>query len=452
MKRSEVIAVGVIFAAFVSAANANNSTTDNRSDVADQWRTQPSVWSLVVARTPFRPEELKRREHMAAHDAFSKGWAHLLRKTPEDAAQAIAFFERALQLDPYYSRVYAATAQAYWDNSLNVKFSRLMGLLVGKDDTAVYASDVIAWDFLQKARSEPSSQAHALAARMLQRQRRFDEAMQEARQAIALGPNDPTAYDVLIENLIYAGAAEEALKLVDGSIRLDPSLPGEKLFLKGTAYYTMGRLEEALSHIERARTHNPKQIRYSVIKAAALAELGRVEEAEMVIKEYLSGLTTITTVNWTMFIWPFKDSGTAQRLAKGLLAAGLKDSAHHYYAVAQQNRLTSAQIRELLSAKTMMGLERGYGGLEEEFEVSRNQDVQIVDQAFLTYFRDGETRIENDLLCDPWWEFGDYCVAIYRNPDGTPEQKDEYIFFTLAGIFTFSVFDAVSDLPAASAL
>ncbi len=89
---------------------------------------------------------------------------------------------------------------------------------------------------------------------MLQRQRRFDEAMQEARQAVALEPNNPTAYDALIENLIYAGEAEEALRLVDESIRLDPNLPSEKLFLKGMAYYTLGRLSEGFSHFVTSMT------------------------------------------------------------------------------------------------------------------------------------------------------------------------------------------------------
>ncbi len=75
---------------------------------------------------------------------------------------------------------------------------------------------------------------------------------------------------------------------------------------------------------------------------------------------------------------------------------------------------------------------------------SRDQNAQITRQEWLTYFRDGTSRIENDLLCDPWWEFGDYCVAIYRNNNGTPDAKDEYIFFTLANHFTFSVFDSTN--------
>ena len=379
---------------------------------------------------------------LAAYNAFQKGWAHLLRRTPEDAVEAIAFFRRAIELDPDYSRAYAALAQIYWDNTRDAKFNKLTGEI--QMASSIYANDTTAWELLQKAGDKPLSQAHALTARMLQRQRRFDEAMREARQAVALGPKDPTAYDALIENLIYAGELEEAIRLIDESIGLDPGLPGEKLYLKAMAYYMDGRLTESLSIIERARTHNPKQIRYASIHAATLAELGQAEKAKAVFEEYRSGLINFDRLKWTMFYWPFEDVKNAERLAKGLLKAGLIDSTHDYYTVSPQNRLRSDQIKALLANKIMIGADYGPAGSWEEFQVTRDQNAQIVNQDILTYFREGKTRVKNNLLCDPWYAFGDFCVAIYRNLDGTPEQKNEYVFFTLDGIFTFSVFDSVN--------
>jgi len=281
--------------------------------IADVFNLQDKVTSNIVAalKVELTPQEQalasdRETENIAAYDAFLRGWEHLLRKTPEDAAKATIFLKQALELDPSYARAYAALAQAYWDNSLDPKFNTLVGLNTGQDDTS-FAGDTIAWNYLQKARGKPLSQAHALSARMLQRQRRFDEATREARQAVTLGPSDPTAYDALIENLVYSGSAEEAIILVDKYIRLDPNLPGEKLFLKGMAYYTMGRLETALSTVKRARDHNPQQTRYAAIQAAALSELGRIDEAEAALTEYLSGFLTYTTLNWTMFHWPFQD-------------------------------------------------------------------------------------------------------------------------------------------------
>jgi TolB-like protein/class 3 adenylate cyclase/Tfp pilus assembly protein PilF len=412
--------------------------------------TRRIVAALKVKLTPQEQAVAAGRDtrNVAAYDAFLTGWAHLLRKTPEDAVEAIAFFEQALELDPNYTRAYAALAQTYWDYSNDKKFNAIVDPWLGASfPRSGHMTYVNAWKFLQKGRSKPSSQAHTLTARMLQRQRRFDEAMEEAKQAVALGPNNPTAYDALIENLIYAGEAEEALRLIDESIRLDPNLPGEKLFLKGMAYYTLGRLEEAVSIIDRARSHNPKQTRYAAIQAAALAELGRTAEAGVALEQaerYVG--TTYADLNWAMFYWPFQRLETIERLANSFIKAGLATPLKRYYAVAEQDRLTGDQIKSLLSNKVMIGADRSYFAVgEDEFEVTRGQNAQVVSQRYLNYFRKGgKTRVENDLLCDAWLDLGDYCVAIYRNPDGNPDARDEYLFFTLMSTFSFSVFDSAS--------
>jgi TolB-like protein/class 3 adenylate cyclase len=176
--------------------------------------TRRIVAALKVKLTPHEQAVAAGHDtsNVAAYDAFLKGWAHLLKKTSEDAVKAIAFFEQALELDPNYSGAYAALAQTYSDYSSDKKFNAIVDPPMGSSYApSGYMTYLNAWKFLQKARSKPSSQTHALTARMLQRQRRFDEAMQEAKQAVELGPNNPTAYDALIENLIYAGEAEEAL-------------------------------------------------------------------------------------------------------------------------------------------------------------------------------------------------------------------------------------------------
>lgn len=421
--------------------------------VGDVFSLQDKVRHGIVAalRVQLTPQEQvvaagRDTNNIAAYDTFLKGRLHLLRKTPEDAVKAIAFFKQALELDSHYSRANAALAQIYWEYSNDQKFNTLLNPEAGSWGPSGYVAYLEAWEFLQIARSEPSAQAHALTAGMLQRQRRFDEAMEEARQAVALGPNDPAAYDALIEQLIYAGEAEEAIRLIDESIGLDPNLPGEKLFLKGMAHYAQGRLEEANSAINRARVHNPKQFRYAAIQAAALAGLGRVEEAEGALEDYLSGWVTYSALNWAMFYWPFQRLETLERLANGLIKAGMTAPLERYYRVAPQNRLTVDEIKSLLSNKTMIGGDQSYFGIGgSELEVTRNEDAQIVSQGYMNYFSDGgKTRVEDDLLCDAWRELGDYCVAIYRNPDGSKEKKDEYIFFTLTGLFTFSVFDTIN--------
>ena len=430
-------------------ATAGSQLWADRYDgpLADVFELQDDVTGRIVAALKVRltPEEIRLAESrgtsdVSAYDAFLKGWSHLLRKTPQDAAQAVAAFEHALQLDPGYSRAYAALAQAYWDNTIDPEFNTLVGPPMHASTHTGYTGSITAWRYLQQARNAPSSQSYALAARMLQRQRRFDEAMNAAQQAVVLGPNDPVAYDVLIETLIYSGAAEEALDLVEKSMPLDPHLPGEKLFLKGMAYYTLGRLSEAKTSIERARSHNPKQSRYAAIQAAVLAELGLVDDASAALQVYLSGWTTYTTLNWVMFYWPYQDLEITERLSRALVKATLPATPQRYYLLDAEDRLDGDDIERLLSGKTMLGIDKSYYG-GDDFQITRDADMQIVQQGFLTYFDNGTSRIENDLLCDPWSSFGDYCVAIYRNAPGSAATNDEYLFFTLMNAFAFSVID-----------
>ena len=383
--------------------------------------------------------------NIEAYDAFLKGWSHMQRRTPEDAAEAVQLFKRAVALDPNYSRAYSALAQVYWDYSLSSRFSTLMGLQTGQGQwNTEFTIKEIAWSFLQKAQVRPTSQTHALAARIYLRQRRFDEALEESRKAVKTGPNNSLAYDVRIENLIYANRIEEAIRLIDRSFSLDPNLPGEKLFLRGLASYADGRMENAVDFLDRARSHNPEQLRYIAIHTAALAELGQREESRTALKEFVNQIQAYPHLNWIMFEWPFESADTARRLANGLIESGLPNPPNLFYGVNRSGRLSALEIRRLLSGKTMIGNDLGpAGGWDSfEFEVTRDNEGQIVSQGYITYFKNGRTTIENDVLCDPWWGLENLCVAIYRNPGGTPEKNNEYVFYTLTGLFTFSILDS----------
>ena len=53
---------------------------------------------------------------------------------------------------------------------------------------------------------------------------------------------------------------------------------------------------------------------------------------------------------------------------------------------------------------------------------------------------------EGDMLCqqlekriDPLTRGEKYCGLVYRNPEGTPEKKDEFLHVTVCGIIPFSL-------------
>ena len=430
-------------------------------NLVDVFALQDKVTRRIVAtlEVKLKPDEVglaggTETGNVLAYDAFLKGSAKSLTRTPEDSAEAISHFRRALELDPNYTSAIAALAQLYWDYSHNPRFNALVDPPVaGSYPASGYQTHVNAWHFFRRLRStegKPSVRAHSLAARMFQRQRRFDEAMAEARRAVELGPNDSGAHAALIENLIYAGDAEQALEWIEKSLPLDPVAPGEMLFLKGMALLTLGRPEEAVVAIDDARRHNRQQSRYAAIQAVAFAELGRLREAEIALSDYLSSWPTFADpdLNLAMLYWPFRHIDMQSRLADGLIRAGMPIPRVRNFIATDANRLSSAQIRSLLSDKKMIGGDRGHynqGGIyvgDHELIVARDENLQIKSQGNYGYFRAGAaSKIQDDLLCDPWYDLGEYCVAIFRNPDGYPAARNEYLFFTLISNFSFSVFE-----------
>jgi len=93
--------------------------------------------------------------------------------------------------------------------------------------------------------------------------------------------------------------------------------------------------------------------------------------------------------------WPFKDPKVADRLAEGLVKAGLPGQASDYCKVLKQNRLTGEEIRKLLFGHTRKGLV--YGREEAPWSISCTKDGRIEFMAGNSYDT-GKSWIEGDSL------------------------------------------------------
>ena len=81
--------------------------------------------------------------------------------------------------------------------------------------------------------------------------------MAEGEQAIALDPNDADGYARLSLVLLCMGQPEEAIRLIEKAMRLNPRYPAWYLLWLGHAYSSAGRLEDAITTQKRAVTVNP---------------------------------------------------------------------------------------------------------------------------------------------------------------------------------------------------
>ena len=81
---------------------------------------------------------------------------------------------------------------------------------------------------------------------MLVTNRRFDEAVSEAKRAISIDPNDPQGYAALSNAYLYWGKPEQAEELVNQAIRLDPKNPEQYMLISGNIRLMQKQFEPAI--------------------------------------------------------------------------------------------------------------------------------------------------------------------------------------------------------------
>jgi TolB-like protein/class 3 adenylate cyclase/rhodanese-related sulfurtransferase len=212
-----------------------------------------------------------------AYDALLQGWDHYRRQTPEDYAKAISFFERAIELDPEYSRAFAGLAAVYW---------AIYDFVWDVDLGFEYRAQDRAKLYLAKALEHPTSAAHVVSAEMLHGQGQNAKALAEINRAIDLAPNDADNYMNRAWILITLGRAEEAEKDARLAMRLNPRYRPSYLRVLGRALFFQERYEEAAELLERAVSRQPEfEYTYRLL-AATYGHLGRFQDAKVAAEKF----------------------------------------------------------------------------------------------------------------------------------------------------------------------
>jgi tetratricopeptide (TPR) repeat protein len=395
--------------------------------MADIFDLQDKINQKIVAALAVQltGDEQRRRgsgtDNVAAYDAFLKGQDHYFRYTAEDSAGAIRFFKWAVELDPDYGRAYAGLANTFWlasiwgwQDSLGVAWSG--ALLLGRA-------------YLETAMKTPTSLAHQMAARVNTTLRLHEKAVAEAERAIVLDPNDPGAHLVMGRALIFAGRPQDAVAYIERSMRL----------------FCLGKYKKAVNFLEKSLADNPDLGYAHGVLAPAYAHLGRGQEAHAALDNYYQRVGSIFDLSrvrvkstWglrqVMTLFQFSDPQVVDRFAEGLLKAGLSGAPGGYYKILKENRLTGAEIRELVFGKTV-DVTSVWGHWER---IKRTKDGGSTLLAGL----EGRSWIEGDTLCNRWPKrFGgqEMCATVFRNPEGTREGNNEYFQVSDLSVAVFSL-------------
>lgn len=260
-----------------------------------------------------------------AQTTFNDGWKKVRENTPGSYKAAIALFKRATLLDPDYGQAHAALASVY----LNT-YQRSWHIVT--DTAPLPRTWELANRSLQNAIKHPTPLAYQVSTEMLIMNRRFDEAISQAQNAIELAPHNPLGHAARAKALVFAGKLHEAQVSIDRAIELNPRYPVEFLYIRGLIDFNSGQYAKAIAALERAIAGSPENHIYYIHLIAAYGHLDQHQKAAHRLKQVnrlrkscqLPLLTSAPAAHFTYNNpWVFANHEDITRLEQGLEAAGL---------------------------------------------------------------------------------------------------------------------------------
>lgn len=234
----------------------------------------------------------------------------LIDDSPQTAREAHVMLTRAVALDPDYAEPYRWLAMNRW-----------MGWVHSGGPTD--ADRNAALELARKAVAIDPNDAGCrwVLAYLLTYERSFAEADAEFARAIELDPNEADTWAALSDVAVLAGRVTEGLEHIRKAFRLNP-FPGSWYYLTlGQAQYAAGDYQAAVETLRKDETYRTSSRRFL---AASLAQLGRLEEARVEVELFLLGNPHFTTGHWAR-TEPFRDTEVLAHFVEGFRKAGLPD-------------------------------------------------------------------------------------------------------------------------------
>ena len=244
---------------------------------------------------------------------FNKG------RTPDNVAQARSFFDRALLADPSNIDALIGSARA------NVTEGALSFVA---DPTAAFAA---AEAKLTKALSSVPDHApgHLFLGLVEIFTNRAAEGIAECEHALELDRNLANAHAAVGLGKIFIGRAKEAEAHILEALRLSPrdTLAYTWMTYAGIAKNRLGSYEQAVAWFRRAIEANRNYTLPNFELAAALAQIGRLDEARSAVKAGLALNPTFTIVRFSAGAMSVTSTYLAERarIVDGMRAAGVPE-------------------------------------------------------------------------------------------------------------------------------
>jgi adenylate cyclase len=258
----------------------------------------------------------KRPDSLDAYDLYLRALPFAYTSMPDDAERALGFAEQAIKLEPDFAAAHAIIAwcneQRYLRGGLHedaktiaLRHARL-AIATGGDDATALAIAGLVIGFLDP--------------------REYETAVTAFDRALALSNSSALALGFSAVTRAWHGESTIAIEQAEQALRLSPlfdPLSKERHMAIAIAHFVAGRYELAASAASRAIQANPRFSPPYWMRAAALANLDRVDEAEAVAEGLLKVQPQFTI--GSIISAPFATRDILVKLGNALRRVGLPE-------------------------------------------------------------------------------------------------------------------------------
>ena len=249
-----------------------------------------------------------------AYDLFLQWQISGARFTKEGMAEASAMYRQAIGLDPAFARAYGALAVVL---TRQVLFSY-------SDSPAEMRERAL--EVVRKAVSINPNSPQVLWAQgyVYMYRNQFGEAVAALERAVELSPSYADGYALLALIKNNLGHAEDAIRLIEKGMKLNPYYSWDYLYNLGRAHYALGQYQRAVQYLQLALERNEIPRAPRIFLIASFMQLDQQDDAEWEVEQLVVTYPDLT-LSQLQQVLTITDTELRDRLVSDLRSAGLPE-------------------------------------------------------------------------------------------------------------------------------
>lgn len=288
-------------------------------DAKDIFQVQDDIREKIIDTLSVKitEEEQQRNQRrytnsFEAYDYFLRAQHSLIRRSSaKDYQKTRDLLQKAITIDPEFTRAYGALALAHadayrfeWTN--NAEQTANLAVQTGKHAVEL----------------DPDlPQTHWIMGYIyLFVQGDHEHAIDMGKRTVELDPNSADGYTLLGVTYVHAGQPERALHFIEQAKRLNPHYPSQVPSVIGLSNLLLENYEQSLTAYDESLLINATRIQSLVYKVVVLVRMGRLDDAQWAMQQLYSYHPQFNIDNW-IARQPHKDKAFKENLVRDFLRA-----------------------------------------------------------------------------------------------------------------------------------